>query len=94
MPAQGDSVQPGIILLIGDAAHIHSSAGGQGMNLGIREAINLGPVLATHLASNTESLEKNDKLLEDYMLNRRERALQTICLVKRIMGVAAILGSN
>ena len=64
------------------------------MNLGIREAINLGPVLATPLASNTESLEKNDKLLEDYMSNRRERALQTICLVKRIMGVAAILGSN
>lgn len=64
------------------------------MNLGIREAISLGPVLATHIASNTESFEKNDKLLEDYMLNRREKALQTIRLVKRIMGIAVILGSN
>jgi len=64
------------------------------MNLGIREAIKLGPVLATHIASDTESFEKNDKLLEDYMLNRRERALQTIRLVKRIMGVVAILGSD
>lgn len=36
----------GPIFLIGDAAHIHSPAGGQGMNLGIGDAVNLGWKLA------------------------------------------------
>src|SRR5205814_4508561 len=31
----------------GDAAHIHFPAGGQGMNLGIQDAVNLGWKLAT-----------------------------------------------
>ncbi|MFI9508952.1 FAD-dependent monooxygenase [Nocardia sp. NPDC052566] len=36
----------GDVFLIGDAAHIHSPAGGQGMNLGIGDAVNLGWKLA------------------------------------------------
>jgi 2-polyprenyl-6-methoxyphenol hydroxylase-like FAD-dependent oxidoreductase len=32
----------GRVFLAGDAAHIHSPAGGQGMNIGIQDAINLG----------------------------------------------------
>src|SRR5262249_53085675 len=36
----------GRALLLGDAAHIHSPAGGQGMNTGIGDAINLGWKLA------------------------------------------------
>jgi hypothetical protein len=32
----------GPVFLAGDAAHIHSPAGGQGMNIGIQDAINLG----------------------------------------------------
>ncbi|MDZ5443526.1 FAD-dependent monooxygenase [Micromonospora sp. 4G57] len=36
----------GRILLAGDAAHIHSPAGAQGMNTGIQDAINLGWKLA------------------------------------------------
>jgi 2-polyprenyl-6-methoxyphenol hydroxylase-like FAD-dependent oxidoreductase len=34
------------VLLCGDAAHVHSPAGGQGMNLGIGDAVNLGWKLA------------------------------------------------
>jgi 2-polyprenyl-6-methoxyphenol hydroxylase-like FAD-dependent oxidoreductase len=34
------------VLLAGDAAHIHSPLGGQGLNLGIRDAVNLGWKLA------------------------------------------------
>jgi 2-polyprenyl-6-methoxyphenol hydroxylase-like FAD-dependent oxidoreductase len=36
----------GRVLLAGDAAHIHLPAGGQGLNLGLQEAVNLGWKLA------------------------------------------------
>ncbi|MHC5832119.1 MAG: FAD-dependent monooxygenase, partial [Nostoc sp.] len=36
----------GRILLAGDAAHIHSPLGGQGLNLGLGDAMNLGWKLA------------------------------------------------
>ena len=39
----------GRILLAGDAAHIHSPMGGQGMNVGIQDAMNLGWKLASVL---------------------------------------------
>ena len=34
------------VLLAGDAAHVHSPAGGQGLNIGIQDAVNLGWKLA------------------------------------------------
>ena len=34
------------VLLVGDAAHVHSPAGGQGMNTGIQDAVSLGSALA------------------------------------------------
>ena len=39
----------GRVFLAGDAAHIHSPAGGQGMNTGIQDAVNLGWKLALDL---------------------------------------------
>lgn len=39
----------GRVLLAGDAAHIHPAAGGQGLNLGVQDAVNLGWKLAAHL---------------------------------------------
>ena len=35
----------GRILILGDAAHVHSPAGGQGMNIGIQDAVSLGAAL-------------------------------------------------
>ncbi|MFM1722620.1 MULTISPECIES: rifampin monooxygenase [Rhodococcus] len=40
----------GRVLLAGDAAHIHPPTGGQGLNLGIQDAFNLGWKLAAHTA--------------------------------------------
>jgi hypothetical protein len=46
MTRQAASYRAGRVLLAGDAAHIHSPVGGQGLNLGIHDAVNLGWKLA------------------------------------------------
>jgi 2-polyprenyl-6-methoxyphenol hydroxylase-like FAD-dependent oxidoreductase len=51
--------------LLGDAAHIHSPAGGQGMNTGIGDAINLAWKLAAVLAGHA-----GDNLLDSYEAER------------------------
>ena len=43
---QAASYRSGRVLLAGDAAHIHYPAGGQGLNLGVQDAVNLGWKLA------------------------------------------------
>ncbi|WP_329203021.1 MULTISPECIES: FAD-dependent monooxygenase [unclassified Streptomyces] len=43
---QASEYRRGRVLLAGDAAHIHLPAGGQGMNTGIQDAVNLGWKLA------------------------------------------------
>jgi 2-polyprenyl-6-methoxyphenol hydroxylase-like FAD-dependent oxidoreductase len=43
---QATSYRNGRVLLAGDAAHIHSPLGGQGLNLGLGDAMNLGWKLA------------------------------------------------
>ncbi|MBW7458040.1 FAD-dependent monooxygenase, partial [Paenibacillus sepulcri] len=46
---QAEVYRKGRIFLAGDAAHIHFPAGGQGMNVGLQEAMNLGWKLAGEL---------------------------------------------
>ncbi|MET9029972.1 FAD-dependent monooxygenase [Nocardia sp. NPDC004168] len=60
-----DRYRVGRVFLAGDAAHIHSPAGGQGMNTGIQDAYNLGWKLAAVLDGADESL------LDTYELERR-----------------------
>ncbi|MEU6479703.1 FAD-dependent monooxygenase [Streptomyces sp. NPDC047017] len=43
---QADTYRRGRVLLAGDAAHVHSPIGGQGLNLGLQDAANLGWKLA------------------------------------------------
>lgn len=44
-----DRYRVGRVLLAGDAAHVHPPAGGQGLNLGIQDAFNLGWKLAAQI---------------------------------------------
>lgn len=46
MTRQAVSYRQGRVLLAGDAAHVHSPQGGQGLNLGVQDAVNLGWKLA------------------------------------------------
>ena len=46
MTRQAASYRKGRVLLAGDAAHVHPPAGGQGLNTGVQDAVNLGWKLA------------------------------------------------
>src|SRR6185369_7069260 len=46
MTRQAAAYRKGRILLAGDAAHVHSPVGGQGLNMGVQDAVNLGWKLA------------------------------------------------
>jgi 2-polyprenyl-6-methoxyphenol hydroxylase-like FAD-dependent oxidoreductase len=55
----------GRVFLAGDAAHIHSPAGGQGMNTGMQDAFNLAWKLALDVHGNA-----TPRLLESYSVER------------------------
>jgi 3-(3-hydroxy-phenyl)propionate hydroxylase len=46
MARQAAAYRTGRVLLAGDAAHVHSPTGGQGLNTGVQDAVNLGWKLA------------------------------------------------
>jgi 2-polyprenyl-6-methoxyphenol hydroxylase-like FAD-dependent oxidoreductase len=54
------------VIFAGDAAHIHSPIGGQGLNLGLQDAVNLGWKLAAHAHGDAP-----DGLLDSYHTERR-----------------------
>jgi 2-polyprenyl-6-methoxyphenol hydroxylase-like FAD-dependent oxidoreductase len=68
------SYRSGRVFLVGDAAHVHSPAGAQGMNTGIQDAVNLGWKLGLALNGGPDSL------LESYESERRPIARQVVGL--------------
>lgn len=64
--------------LAGDAAHIHSPVGGQGMNTGIMDAINLAWKLTTVLKQDSITEEAKNRLLDSYEYERRSFALKLV----------------
>jgi 2-polyprenyl-6-methoxyphenol hydroxylase-like FAD-dependent oxidoreductase len=62
---QAESYRRGRVLLAGDAAHIHGPQGGQGLNTGVQDAVNLGWKLGQVVGGTSP-----DSLLETYHAER------------------------
>ncbi|MBT2468565.1 FAD-dependent monooxygenase [Streptomyces sp. ISL-66] len=77
-----DHYRAGRLLLAGDAAHVHSPAGGQGMNTGIQDGHALGRALATAVADGTVDA------LDAYEAARRPVALRVVALTDRMTRIA------
>ena len=73
MTRQAAAYRAGRVLLAGDAAHIHPPVGGQGLNIGVQDAVNLGWKLAAVV--NRTSL---DGLLDTYHAERHPIAARVL----------------
>jgi len=79
-----DTYRAGRLLLAGDAAHVHSPAGGQGMNLGIQDGVALAGALAAVLAG------ASDSVLDEYNATRRPIAHQVVEMTDRLTRLATL----
>jgi 2-polyprenyl-6-methoxyphenol hydroxylase-like FAD-dependent oxidoreductase len=73
-----DRYRKGRVFLAGDAAHVHSPAGGQGMNTGIQDAVALAARLAGVLRDGAD-----DRSLDAYEAQRRPVAADVIAVTHR-----------
>ena len=73
------------ILLAGDAAHVHSPAGGQGMNTGIQDAVALGHTLTAVLGG-----QAHESQLDEYERARRPVADRVVALTDRMTWMATL----
>jgi 2-polyprenyl-6-methoxyphenol hydroxylase-like FAD-dependent oxidoreductase len=78
-----DVYRAGRVLLAGDAAHVHSPAGGQGMNAGILDAISLAGALEQALAGKVSALDA-------YGAQRRPVAQQVVAFADRLTRLATV----
>jgi 3-(3-hydroxy-phenyl)propionate hydroxylase len=73
MTRQAATYRKGRVLVAGDAAHVHSPDGGQGLNTGLQDAVNLGWKLA-RVVSGTAP----DSLLDSYHAERHPVAARVL----------------
>jgi 3-(3-hydroxy-phenyl)propionate hydroxylase len=73
MARQAASYRERRVLLAGDAAHVHSPAGGQGLNIGVQDAVNLGWKLAQVVAGTSP-----ESLLDTYHAERHPIAARVL----------------
>ena len=76
-----DKYRAGRVLLAGDAAHTHSPAGGQGMNLGLRDAVTLGDAAVA-------LREGREEKLDEYAVGSRAEAMHVVALAHRLTRLA------
>lgn len=79
-----DHYRAGRVLVAGDAAHVHSPAGGQGMNTGIQDAVALGRLLVRVAAG------EPDALLDTYEETRRPVATEVVAFTDRMTRMATL----
>ena len=79
-----DSFRDGSVFLAGDAAHIHSPVGGQGMNTGLGDAMNLAWKLAAVLQGRAHS-----DLLDTYEPERIAFARRLVATTDRVFQVTS-----
>ncbi|HYC80338.1 MAG TPA: FAD-dependent monooxygenase [Solirubrobacterales bacterium] len=79
---QAASYREGRVLLAGDSAHIHYPAGGQGLQHGVQDAVNLGWKLARVIAGTSP-----DSLLDSY---QAERHPPTASALRETMAAGAL----
>jgi 2-polyprenyl-6-methoxyphenol hydroxylase-like FAD-dependent oxidoreductase len=82
-----DHYRRGQVFLLGDAAHIHSPAGGQGMNTGIGDAVNLAWKLAAVLKG-----QAPDSLLDSYEAERLPFARRLVATTDRVFTLVSAEG--
>ena len=83
-----DTFRRGRAFLLGDAGHIHSPAGGQGMNTGILDANNLAWKLADVLKGRA-----SDRLLDSYSAERLAFARTLVDTTDRVFSLVAAEGT-
>ncbi|MCG5442162.1 FAD-dependent oxidoreductase [Micromonospora sp. NIE79] len=79
-----DTFRAGPVLLAGDAGHVHSPAGGQGMNLGICDAVALGTAVADVFDGGPETL------LDDYSARQRPMAEDVLSFAAGLTRLAGV----
>jgi 3-(3-hydroxy-phenyl)propionate hydroxylase len=84
MTRQAVAYRSGRVLIAGDAAHVHAPIGGQGLNIGVQDAVNLGWKLA-QVVSGTSPLG----LLDTYQAERHPVGAQVLrnTMAQRTLGV-------
>jgi 3-(3-hydroxy-phenyl)propionate hydroxylase len=83
MTRQAVAYRSGRVLLAGDAAHVHAPLGGQGLNLGVQDAVNLGWKLA-QVVGGTSPVS----LLDTYQAERHPVAARVLrsTMAQRALG--------
>jgi 3-(3-hydroxy-phenyl)propionate hydroxylase len=83
---QAASYRVGRVLLAGDAAHVHYPVGGQGLNIGVQDAVNLGWKLAQVVNGTSQG-----SLLDTYHAERHPVAARVL---RNTMAQTALLRSD
>jgi 3-(3-hydroxy-phenyl)propionate hydroxylase len=86
MTRQAAAYRNGRVLLAGDAAHVHYPVGGQGLNLGVQDAVNLGWKLAQVVKGTSP-----DGLLDTYQAERHPVVAQAL---RNTMAQVALLRTD
>src|SRR5438094_1517517 len=86
MARQAAAYRVGRVLLAGDAAHVHYPVGGQGLNTGVQDAVNLGWKLASVVKGRSP-----DSLLDTYHAERHPVAARVL---RNTIAQVALLRAN